>query len=189
VLKRMFLEKRLMILPIVFALLANLVAYALVVYPLSASVAGGEQRATAARTALRAAERDQAAAAALVSGKDRAREELARFYGKILPADESSASRMMYLRIAQLARECNLRYERRTTEPEHLRESTLSTLKTTMVLVGSYEDIRRFIYRLETGEPFVVLDNVALGPGPEPNGPLALTVELSTFYRTPSNGT
>ena len=188
-LKRIFVEKRLIILPIAIALAVNLVAYALVVFPLASSVAGGEERARASQIALNAAERDQASAAALVSGKDHARDELARFYREILPVDLSSANRMMYLRVAQLARECNLQYERRMMDPDRLRESTLSTLKMTMVLEGSYEDVRRFIHRLESGAPFVVIDNVALGPGPEPNGPLALTVELSTFYRTTGDGT
>ncbi len=41
----------------------------------------------------------------------------------------------------------------------------------------------------ETGEPFVVIDNVALGQGREPDGPLAVTLELSTFYRVGGDGT
>lgn len=188
-LKRILIEKRLIILPIAIALAVNVAAYALVIFPRAASVAGGEQRAKAATLALNAAEQDQAAAAAMVTGKDRAREELTKFYGEILPADLSSAGRVMYLRLAQLARECNLRYERRLLDSERLRDSTLVTLKMTMVLEGGYEDIRRFIYRLETGAPFVVIDNVALGQGREPNGPLALSLELSTFCRATGDGT
>ena len=189
VLKRILAEKRAFVLPLAAAAAVNIVAYALVVFPLATAVAGGEQRAQAARTVLIAAERDQASAAGLVASRDRAREELKRFYGEVLPADLSSAGRMMYLRLAQLARECNLRYERRMLDPERVHESSLGTLKMTMVLQGSYEDIRRFIYGLETGAPFVVIDNVALGQGPEPTGPLALSLQLSTFYRATDDGT
>lgn len=188
-LRRILAEKRAFVLPIAIAAVANLAVYALVVFPLASAVAGGEQRAQAAQAALRAAERDQASAAALVASKDRAREELARFYGEILPADLSSAGRMMYLRLAQLARECNLRYERRMLDSERVHESSLGTLKMTMVLQGSYEDIRRFIHGLETAAPFVVIDSVALGQGPEPAGPLALNLQLSTFYRATDDGT
>jgi len=189
VLKRVVIEKRLFILPILIALAANAVAYALVIYPLASSVAGGEQRAAAAAVALETAERDAASARATVTGKARAEEELAKFYKAILPQDLSRAGRMMYLQVAQLARECNLRYERRMLERETLRESTLQALRMTLTLEGGYEDVRRFIHKIETGAAFVVIDNVALGQGREPNGPLALTLELSTFYRVAQNGT
>ena len=173
-LKRIVIEKRLFILPILIALVLNAIAYALVIYPLASSVAGGEQRA---------------AAAATVAGKARAEQELAKFYKDVLPPDLPSAGRMMYLQLAQLARECNLRYTRRALNAEPLHESHLVTLQMTMTLEGSYEDIRRYIYRIESGAPFVVIDNVALGQGREPEGPLALTLQLSTFFRVTGNGT
>lgn len=187
-LKRIFNEKRLFILPVLIALAVNAIAYALVIYPLASSVAGGEQRAAAAAAALKAAERDQASAAATVAGKARAEQELAKFYKEILPADLGKAGRVMYLELAQLARECNLRYARRMLDSAPLHESKLESLTMTMTLEGSYEDIRRFIYRIETGAPFIVIDNVALGQGREPNSPLALTLELSTYYRVVHGG-
>ena len=188
-LKRIVIEKRLFILPILIALVLNAIAYALVIYPLASSVAGGEQRAAAAAAALKTAQREQATAAATVAGKARAEQELAKFYKDVLPPDLPSAGRMMYLQLAQLARECNLRYTRRALNAEPLHESHLVTLQMTMTLEGSYEDIRRYIYRIESGAPFVVIDNVALGQGREPEGPLALTLQLSTFFRVTGNGT
>lgn len=187
-LKRIFVEKRLIVLPILIALAVNAAVYAGVVYPLASSAAGGEQRAADAAARLKAAERDQASAAAAVAGKARAEKDLARFYKEILPTDLGSAGRLMYLQLAQLARECNLRYSRRMLDAEPLRESTLDVVRMTMTLEGSYEDLRRFIHRIETGAPFIVIDNVALGQGREPNGPLALTLELSTFYSRGRNG-
>jgi Tfp pilus assembly protein PilO len=189
VLKRIVIEKRRIVLPILIALIANAVAYALVVYPLASLVAGGEARAAAAAAALKAAERDQTTAAATVAGKARAEQELAKFYTDVLPRDLGAAGRVMYLQLAQLARECSLRYTRRALETEPVRQSRLATLTMTMTLEGTYQDIRRFIYRIETGAPFVVIDNVALGQGREPNGPLALTLVLSTFYRETGDGT
>jgi Tfp pilus assembly protein PilO len=189
VLKRVIIEKRRFVLPILIVLVANIAAYALVVYPLASSVAGGETRAAAAAAALQAAERDQATAAAMVAGKARAEQELAKFYTDVLPRDLGAAQRVMYLQLAQLARECSLRYTRRALVAEPVRQSKLSTLAMTMTLEGSYEDIRRFIYKIETGTPFVVIDNVALGQGREPNGQLALTLVLSTFYQVAGDGT
>jgi Tfp pilus assembly protein PilO len=189
VLKRIFIEKRLIILPILGALAANLIAYAAVIYPLATSVSGGEQRAAAAAVALKIAVRDQASAAATVTGKARAEKALAKFYKEILPADLPAAGRVMYLQLAQLARECNLRYARRMLDSAPVRESSLDALTMNMTLEGTYEDIRRFIYRIETGTPFVVIDNVALGQGREPNSSLAVTLDLTTYYRVARNGT
>jgi Tfp pilus assembly protein PilO len=188
VLKRIVIEKRWLMLPIAVAFVANALVYGLVVYPLHASVARGQARAREADRVLQAAEREQASAAATVTGKDRAQVAITKFYGEILPANQSAASRLMYLRLAQMARDCSLRYERRTLETDRIRESSLQTLKMTMALEGSYEDIRRFIYQIESSQPFVIVENVALGQGREPNGPLVLTLELSTFFRAARDG-
>ena len=56
--RRVLTEKRRLLLPIAIAMLVNLALYAIVVYPLSKKVAGGEQEASAATAALRAAKRD-----------------------------------------------------------------------------------------------------------------------------------
>ena len=98
-LKRILTEKRAVVFPLLFALLVNLGVYALVVYPLNRRAAGAVDRAAKAADALRAAERDQAAAQSLVAGKARAEEELATFYDRVLPADYVSARRMTYTRL------------------------------------------------------------------------------------------
>jgi hypothetical protein len=51
-----------------------------------------------------------------------------------------------------------------------------------MTLAGDYDDIRAFIYELETDPAFVVIDNVVLAEGVA-NAPLSLAMELSTYYR------
>ena len=56
-----------------------------------------------------------------------------------------------------------------------------------MVLEGDYDSVRRFIYELETTPAFVIIDNVTLAQG-EPDRPLALSLELSAYFRTPVNG-
>ena len=117
-LRRIIVEKRSIILPLAIALVANVLVYALVVYPLEKKSAGAADRSAAATDALRAAERDLAAARALVSGKSRADEALTTFYGKVLPADLSAARRMTYARLPALARRANVRYERGQFEVE-----------------------------------------------------------------------
>ena len=83
--------------------LVNVALYAIVVYPLSKKVAGGEQAAEASAAALAAARRDYAAARATVAGKGQADVELEKFYSEVLPPDVSGARRITFLRIEQLA--------------------------------------------------------------------------------------
>ena len=110
--RRVFAEKRRLILPIVIALVVNVALFAIVLYPLSKKVAGGEQQARAADTARMAAQRDYDAARATVKGKGQADQELQKFYSDVLPPDLSAARRATFLRIEQLAQKSNLRLER-----------------------------------------------------------------------------
>lgn len=182
-LQRILFEKRLCVGALAVGLVANLAAYVLLIYPLGVSVSGAELRRESVQRSLRAAEREHKAAEATVTGLERAKADLQQFYRKVLPRDLSAAGRMTYLRLAQLARDNGLRYERRTFATDQVRGSNLDVLKMSMVLEGSYEDIRRFIYRLETASDFVVIDQVALGPGRDPEGLLVLTLGLSTYFR------
>jgi hypothetical protein len=186
-LKRILAEKRQLLLPLAVVLLINAGVYGLVVYPLQARAAGAEDRAASAAAALRGAQREQAAAKALVSGKARADEELATFYTKVLPGDISAARGLTYARLPALARENNVRYEARTTEAEHERGSDLGRLKTKVVLQGDYENLRRFLYALESSPEFVIIDTVTLQQADQ-SKPLMLTIEMSTYYRQEANG-
>ena len=54
-------------------------------------------------------------------------------------------------------------------------------------LEGDWDDIRQLIYEIETGPDFIVIDNVALSEGEGANAPLALALEISTYYRVAGN--
>lgn len=189
-LKRILAEKRSIVAPLALVLLINAAVYALVVHPLTAKSASAAARAEAAEQSLRAAERDQAAARALVTGKSRADQELATFYQKVLPADWIAARNMTYTRVPDLAREANLHMLSRRSEvdPALAKNDRLGCLKTRVVLQGDYEGIRRFVYELETAADFVIIDEVSLAQL-EASKPLTLTLDLSTYYRLGSNGT
>ena len=64
----------------------------------------------------------------------------------------------------------------------------LGHLKIKMVLQGDYEDLRRFIYALETAPQFVIVDELSLAQN-ELNKPLTLTLALSTYYRLGGDAT
>jgi len=186
--RRALTEKRSLILPIAIALLVNVALYAMVVYPLSKKVAGGEQEAAAATAALNAARRDHVAARATVTGKAQADEELKKFYSDVLPPDVNAARRITFLRIEQLAQQCNLRIERQTSDSQPQRESQLVKYTYRAALSGEYRNIRRFIHELETAPEFLVLENVELSQSEVANRALNVSVEIATYYRAVSNG-
>ena len=181
--RRAAAEHRPVILTLVAGLAVNLVAYGIVVYPLAQRVANVTQRDSAAERALAQAKSEYEQASGTLSGKARASSELTTFYNDVLPKDLSGARRLTYLRLAQLARESNLRFESGSYKPEGARDSTLTRLKIELVLGGNYGDIRTFIHALESSPEFVVIDNVELAEEAD-GGNLVVTLELSTYYRS-----
>jgi len=188
-LKRILFEKRALIIPLALGVIGNLTAYALVVYPLGVKTAGAADRATAAAQALQAAERDYAAARALVMGKSRADEELSTFYDKVLPADFPSARRLTYVTLPSLARKSHVRFldRRYDVEKNPNKNSRLGILKVRTQWQCDYESFRQFIYELESAPAFVIIDDVVLSQN-EPDKPLTLILQLSTYYRLSTNG-
>ena len=182
-LRRAIAEHRRIVVTLTVALVANVLVYALVVYPLSERVANIEQRNQAAAQALAQARIDHAQANGTLTGKARATAELATFYRDVLPQDLAGARRLTYLRLARLARDANLEYERSTYAPVADTDSTLTRLQIQMVLAGTYAEMRDFIYQLETAPEFVVIDNIQLAEGSDGTGSLVVTLDLSTYFR------
>ena len=182
-LRRAIAERRRLVVGLAVAFAANALVYSLVVYPLSQRVANIEQRDLAAEQALAQARAEHTQASGTLNGKARAATELATFYRDVLPQDLAGARRLTSLRLARLARNSNLQYERASYKPTVETGSTLTRLQIRMVLSGSYADMRDFIYQLETAPEFVVIDNVQLAEGSDQSGSLVVTLDLSTYYR------
>lgn len=181
--KRILIEKRAVIAPLVIGLLANIAAYALWVYPLGVKSATAVDRAAAAAQSLKAAEQDLANARALVTGKSRAEQEIATFYDKVLPADFSSARRLTYTTLPSLARKANVKMlERREEIDKTEKDARLGILHIQTQWEGDYEGLRRFIYELESDPAFVIIDDVQIIQQ-EATKPLNLRLTLSTYYR------
>lgn len=187
-LRRIFEDKRRLVIPVLAGLALNAVLLAAVVYPLRARVRSTEARAEAAAQQLQAAERDDADARGLSEGRDRTDQALKAFYKDVLPASHAQARQATFLRLTQLAEQHNLEPSRRSTDPAKDRESSLARVQIAMTLKGNYEDIRRFIYHVESGSDFVVIDSVALRQENDANGPLTLTLALSTYYLAGTDG-
>ena len=122
------------------------------------------------------------------SSTSRADQELATFYGDVLPADQNSARRLTYLSIYHLARKMNVKFLDRKSEVEPVKgDARIGRWKIRTELQGNYENLRQFIYQLESASEFVIIDDVALSQN-DPTKPLTLLIELSSYYRLDAHG-
>lgn len=187
--QRIFEENRRLAIAVAAGFALNVLLYAGVVYPLSAREHSSEEREAAAARELAAAQRQDTDARNLVQGRDRTDAALKSFYKDVLPANLARARNITYLRLAQLAEEHNLTPGRRAfEEPDKNREGALSRLKSTMLLEGEYDDIRRFIYQVESNPDFIVIDSVSIAQASGQGAPLTLTLGLSTYFRAGPDG-
>ncbi len=186
--KRILVEKRALVIPLAVGAIVNIGAYGLWVYPLGVRSAGAAERAAAATRSLDDAEREQAAARELVLGKARADQELATFFEKVLPADQAAARRLTYATLPALAKKTNVTMVARKFDVEPITKKTrLGLLKVHTQWLCDYENFRRFVYALESASPFVIIDEVSLQQN-DPNRPLSLLLDLSTYYRLGAHG-
>jgi len=185
--RRIFAEKRRYIYPLAAALVVNAILIVAVVLPLSRKVEGGEASAQQAAAALAAARADYEAARATVTGKDAADAELKKFYGDVLPVDQSQARRVVF-RIEEMARKANLTTGRASTKESQPRDSTLGKLTVGQTLVGPYRSLRQFIYDLETSPDFLILENVSLAQGAQGSNALTMNVVVATYHQAGGDG-
>ncbi len=186
--KRIVAEKRALLIPLALAAIGNLAAYALWVYPLGVKSAGAAERARAAAQSLQAAEAELAGARELVAGKSRADRELATFFDKVLPVDLPSARRLTYATLPALAKKSNVKMvDRRFEVAKPEKNNRLGLLKVHTLWESDYQSFRQFIYALESASAFVIIDDVSLVQTTL-DKPLAVVIELSTYYRLGANG-
>src|SRR5688572_20515325 len=145
-LRRIFDDKRRVMIPVLAGLVLNVVLFVAVVYPLRARARTAETRAETAAQELQAAERDDADARGTTESRDRTKLALNAFYKDVLPASHAQARQATFLRLTQLAEQHNLEPSRRSTDPKQEKDSNLARLQISMTLQGNYDDIRRFIY-------------------------------------------
>jgi hypothetical protein len=189
-LERVMAEKRSLVVSLTVAIIANALLYAVVVFPLGRQVANAGNEARLAHEELNHARQDYLSAKATVSGKQQADAALQKFYGEVLPTDQGSARRLTYTRLAQLAREANVRLEHGNNVVKPIKDSRLSKFTTTYTLTGDYRDVWRFIYSLETAPEFIVLENIGLSAAGEQaqSRSLAMTLDIATYFRSRDGG-
>jgi len=142
-----------------------------------------ERDATAERT-LAAARTENHTATRTFTGKDKAAQELDRFYKDVLPQDLAAARRLTHARVPDIGKRFNVEfYSATVSPPARGRDSTLVRYTTKLEMAGRYQDVRRFIHQLEIAPEFVVIDDVSLSEEYDEGGLLEMTLQLSTYYQ------
>lgn len=183
--RRVLTDKRLVVVPLALLAVVNIVMLGLVLGPLGGRVRTLEARAAAATQGAAAASRDLAQARALATGKLQATTDLQTFYDQVLPTDQAAARRVTFLRMAQMARDAGLDFDRRAFAQEQPKGAHLVRVDLAMIVRGRYAQLRRFFHAVESGQDFVVLRSVNVGQATDTPGLLEATLELSTYYRAP----
>lgn len=181
--RRIVSDHRRLVTAVGLLLLLDGVLYAVAVYPWSRRVARAEADAAAAERRLAEAGAAHRTAADTEASTSRAEERLEQFYTEVLPSDFAGARAILSPYLDRLAADSALVLERQSSVADRERGSRLSRLRTTMVLAGDYEDVRRFIHVLETAPEFILVEDVVLSQDDGSGAGLVLTLGVSTYYR------
>ena len=182
--RRVLHEHRRLLVPLAIALVVNAAAYAMVVRPLEDRVANIEERDAAAERTLAVARQEYEIAVGTSTGKDRARQELARFYTDVLPPNLAAARSLTHTRVPQMGEDFGVEFYSASVSPlARARDSSLERYTSEVELAGRYGDVRRFLHALETAPEFVVIDDITLSEDDVEGGLLQLTLQLSTYFQ------
>jgi Tfp pilus assembly protein PilO len=183
--RRVYIERRTVMLPLLVLLIANVGLLALAVLPLAEHVASLRGDALNANTAMvKARLVDQQAKDARAS-KERADQELKKFYGEILPVNPAGARKVMSF-LERTAAENGLQFQHSQADESDVKDSQLERVSAKVTLVGDYQNIRKFLYAVETAQQFVVIERVGLSQATDmrsnTTGRLEVTLDMATYF-------
>ncbi len=73
-----------------------------------------------------------------------------------------------------------------------MKDSQLERMSDKVTLVGDYQNIRKFLYTVETAPQFVVIERVGLSQATDlrstNSGRLEVTLDVATYYLASSTG-
>jgi Tfp pilus assembly protein PilO len=187
--RRVFTERRGVVLPVVVALLAMIGVLVLGVLPLKRAVVSAQENALEERANLANARKEDMQAKAARTGKERADTELAKFYAEILPTSYGGAIDILDHWLGDAAEEVQLRFRSGQWDTEDVRDSSLTKVTGKVTLTGDYNNIRKFLYNLETATEFVIVESVELSQSNvnQANSALEVAMSVATYYVSPAS--
>lgn len=185
--RRIFDERKAILLPLVVVVVANVAVLLLGILPLRTAVAMAESDATQATLQLGEARRQQRDAEQARASREGADNGLRRFYNEVLPRDLTTAQKTLNLWVTEAARDAGLEFQGSQFDWGEVRDSALSRAFSRITLQGSYSSIRRFLHAVETAEEFVVVESVELVQQADQgaaSGALEVSLVVSTYFLT-----
>jgi Tfp pilus assembly protein PilO len=186
---RVYQERRRVVVPMLILLVGNVAVLGLAVWPLQANVTGQQSVLIDTNYALAQARRLDRQVRDARTSRDRAEQDLAKFYAEVLPRDLATAQRTTNLWLNEAALDAGLLFRGSSFNWAEVRDSRLTRAFSRVTLRGRYADIRRFLYAIETAQEFIVVEGVELaqsGSASGGDGMLEVSMLVSTFYMTPS---
>ncbi|MBM2837821.1 MAG: hypothetical protein HW415_446 [Deltaproteobacteria bacterium] len=81
------------------------------------------------------------------------------------------------------AERLNLKIESASYQPSPVKDSGLVQVTVTMPVTGSYADIKRFVYDLETSPRLFIIENLSLGSGKGQEGDISLKLTVAAHFK------
>ena len=186
--RRVLIEKKFSIVSVVAVLAIDVVLQLFVLYPWTVRSQTYERERLDVIEKQEAVRRESAANHKMVQAKTDAEAELDRFYRDVLPQGLAGARVESFSRLTSLAALHGLTMERRSSSPMVVERSPLRRLDISMLLQGEYHDLRRFIYDLEVGKEFLVIEEIVLRRDETVRDGEVLDLGLSTYYLSEGAG-
>jgi hypothetical protein len=185
--RRVFHERRRVVLPLLVLLLVDVGVLALGVFPLERHTLSLETAATDAEMARKLAQLDATKAATERTSRDTAEKDIRRFYTELLPRDITAANRLTNFMLKVAADESQIAYasgQWRPEKPDEDRDVRIIKMTAQITLKGDYRGIRKFLYKVETAEEFVIVEKVQVNqPGGSATGTnLEVGLTVATYY-------
>jgi Tfp pilus assembly protein PilO len=184
---RIYAERRAVVLPVLLLLIANLAVLAIGVWPLQRSVGAAADEEFQALLDLEQARREDRDARMAETRKQEVDVELRKFYKDILPRDLASAQVVTQLWLAQVAKQNGVVFQQGTHRHAEVRDSQLIKVTSEATLMGTYRDIRRFLFAVESAPEFVIVEEAQLGDtsagsAQNPTGELEIAIKAATYF-------
>ena len=186
--RRVLIEKKFSIVSVVAVLAIDVVLQLFVLYPWTVRSQTYERERLDVIEKQEAVRRESEAIHKMVQAKTDAEAELDRFYRDVLPQGLAGARVESFSRLTSLAALHGLTMERRSSSPMVVERSPLRRLDISMLLQGEYHDLRRFIYALEVGKEFLVIEEIVLRRDETVRDGEVLDLGLSTYYLSEGAG-
>ena len=114
------------------------------------------------------------------------RQEKVRLFYEQMLATRAERSVPFQRALGEVAKEFGVRPQQVSIGFSGLPQEGIEVMSLTFPIDGGYENLRRFLARLESLDQFLIVREVALQGGPEGGRMLRLSVSLETYFNDPS---